>query len=156
MNKKATCTILRVFGMIFILAGLGLATFGIYSSFTLFHGILNYILIGVGAVGVLLSVILFLIAKKITKKICLKCGFDLYGCEYEWVLDSVEDEVAQSTLEGDYYSNEVAKYTITAVCPHCGKERVYRKEFTSADYRTRTYRNSNKLIDDWCKNQFGH
>lgn len=156
MNKKTKCKLLRFFGILFLLAGLGSAAYGVYSWITVEPSILCYILVGAGAVAVFLATILFASAKKTAKKICLKCGCDLHGCAYEWELDSIQDNVEQSTIQGDYYSTETMKYIITATCPHCGKERVYHKDFTSSNYGTRTYRNPNKLIEDWCKQQFGH
>ncbi len=156
MNKKKKSGIVNIFGLILLLAGLGSAGYGAYAWFTVGGSILNYVLVGAGAVVVLVAVGLFSSAKKMKKKICLKCGCDLNGCAYEWVLDSIQDDVNQTATQGDYYSTETMKYIITATCPHCGKERIYHKDFTSSNYGTRTYRNPNKLIEDWCKQQFGH
>ena len=157
MNKKSKSRLLKFLGVIFILGGLGLLGYEIYNVFfNKTEGILEYCLMGAGGFLFILGIILASSGRKSAKNICLKCGASLEGCAYEWELDSVQDQVTHSTIEGSYYSAEVAKYTIKATCPECGKERVYFKEFTSSDYKTRTYRNPDKLINDWCKKTFGH
>lgn len=157
MNKKTKINLMMFFGLLFVLVGLGLGVYEVYIIFSVMViKMLSYILLAVAAVALIVGIVLLVVAKKISKDICLKCGCDLDGCAYEWVLESMQDNISQSSIDGDYYSTESIKYVITATCPKCEKQRVFYKEFTSADYRTRTYRNPNKQIEDWCKNKFGH
>ena len=78
----------------------------------------------------------------LTAKTCGFCGKSMDGCAYSY------QEVRR------HYDNNGAKVTIEirAVCPYCGKEKTFRKDFTiragsdNLDYK----------IDSYCRKKFGH
>ncbi|MBP3619515.1 MAG: hypothetical protein J6J24_02520 [Clostridia bacterium] len=157
MNKKKKSLLLKILGAIFLFAGLGLVGYEIYGVF--FNEqktLLNYILLGVGAVLIILGFVFLVVGRSLTKNICLGCGCDLCGCAYEWQLESLQDEIGSNQEDNEYFSKEMAHYVITATCPCCEKKRTYRQAFTAYDYRSRTFVNVNKQIEDWCKHKFGH
>lgn len=114
--------------------------------------ILNICLIVGGAVCIILSFILLSFAKKKAKKCCKKCGHSLNGCAYEWVLNSLD----MSRANDMSFSSQIASYDIKAICPHCGAERTYHQEFVASDFSTGTQKNTQVLIENWCKEMFGH
>lgn len=157
MNKKKKVTMLKLIGAVFLLAGAGLIGFEIYNIFfneqkTLLH----YILLGAGVLSLILGFVLCVVGKSLSRNICLHCGCDLQYCGYEWQLETLQDEIGSNQEDNEYFSKEMAHYVITATCPHCEKKRVFRKAFTAYDYRSRTFVNINKEIEDWCKHKFGH
>ena len=158
MNKKKKSNILNIFGFILALGGLGMAGYGAYDLITTEDkgSYLCYILLGCGVVALVLGIVMLANGRKIKKDICLKCGEPLQLCAYEWVLETLHNEVSSNMNDDRYYSKEMARYKITATCNKCGKERIFYKEFMSYDYRTRTENNVTRLIEDWCKQKFGH
>ncbi len=138
----------KIFAIILFSIVLGVVGYEIYNI--VFTDNINLALhISFLAVGVVvgLGLILFLAIKtKRDKCSCNKCGSSLKGCAYEWQLVRIYD-----TLE-----NQMAQYQVTATCPKCGKEKIFNKDFIVASERTGAVANPQKLIEDWCKQMFGH
>lgn len=155
MNKKSAINILKFFGFLLLVGGLAFAA---YEAYIMFEDgsekieTLNIILAAVGAFLAVLGIVLFSVGGKISKKTCKKCGTPLNLCAYEWVLVKLSNTHAPDNS----LATRVASYQITATCPRCQKKRVYNQEFTVFDYRNGMENNATMLIENWCKEKFGH
>ena len=130
-----------------MLGGLALTGYEVYKVITEDANYALHILLLV--VGILLCIasFLFLFIKIHKDKVrCPKCGQSLKGCAYEWQLVRLYD-----TLE-----NQMAQYEVKATCSQCGNEKIYNKDFIVSSVRSGAVANPQKLIEDWCKQMFGH
>ncbi len=144
--------ILILLGIVLFAAGLGLGIFSVIHILTTGVDILGISLFAVCAVLMIVGIVLYANFFNKKKKGCLKCGKNLYGCAYEWVLTQLHNQFSRDNS----YSYQVAAYDIKATCPHCGKECNFHQEFIATDYATGAQYNTQKLVEDWCKDKFGH
>lgn len=148
--KKIKCLIWL--NLILFSSGLGIGIFSVIHILTAGMDVLGISLFAVCAVLMIVGIALYAKFYNKKKNACLKCGKNLYGCAYEWVLTQLYNQYARDNT----YSYQVAAYDIKATCPHCGKVCSFHQEFIATDYATGSQYNTQKLIEDWCKNKFGH
>ena len=152
MNKIKKIKIIIWTSILLFVAGLVLGIYDVIDSLTSGFDVLSIILFAVCTVLMIVGIALYAKFSDIKKKACSKCGNPLYGCAYEWVLTELYNKFARD----NNYSYQVAAYDIKAICPHCGEEVKFHQEFIATDYATGSQYNTQKLIEDWCKEKFGH
>lgn len=132
--KQAKNTIM--IGTILIAAGIVLAIATSFESTTLI-------------IGIILVVIGFFMTKsgkERARKFCHKCSASLNGCAYRW------EETRRYVRNSSTYSN----VRITSVCPECGAEFTFNKEFCIYNDNTRTYYDIEDLVENYTISKFGH
>lgn len=132
--KQAKTTMMVGIG--FILGGIILALATNFDTTTLIIGIVA-VLIGVG---------LFKGGKEKSRKFCQKCASSLNGCAYRW----------KETRRYVKNSSEYSVVRITSICPNCGHEFTFTKEFCYYNDNTRTYYDIESLVDSYTIEKFGH
>ena len=153
--QKTKVLVLRLFALLFFVGGgvmVGIGAYNFIQKGISENLVLNSCLVGGGALLIVLTFVFMHIAKNIKSKMCLKCGCSLDGCAYEWVLLSLNLKRSRD----DSFASQVASYEVTAKCPNCGRERKYRQEYLAADLVDGSQNNTQKMIEDWCKEKFGH
>lgn len=152
LNRMTKIKIIVWTSILMFVAGLVLGIYDVIDSLIGGFDILSIILFVVAAVLMIVGIALYAKFSNIKRKACLKCGKPLYGCAYEWVLTQLYNKFARDNS----VSYQVAAYDIKAICPHCEKEINFHQEFIATDYATGAQYNTQKLIEDWCKEKFGH
>lgn len=153
--QKTKVLLLRFFALLFFVGGGVAVGFGAYNFIQTgveVNLVMNISLVAGGVLLILVTFVFTHFAKNIKSKMCLKCGSSLDGCAYEWVLLSLNLKRSRD----ESFAGQVATYEVTAQCPHCGKERKYRQEYLAADLVDGSQNNTQKMIEDWCKEKFGH
>ncbi len=147
MNKKHFLRLVQIMGFILFVGGIALA---IYSGYGLFFTDVKrteYIIIfSIGIAALVIGILMFFISFKKVKNVCPKCGCSFKGCAYSWQLVRLYNN----------YSNQMAQYKVIAKCPNCGAEKVFNQDFVVSDYQNRTTTNPQMMIEEWCRNKFGH
>lgn len=132
--KQAKNTMLIGVGL--IIAGIILAAVTNFSETTLIIGIIM----------VVVGVIMFRSGKERARKFCRKCNASLHGCAYRW----------QETKRYVRNSSTYSDVRITSVCPECGAEYTFTKEFCIYNDNTQTYYDIEDLVDQYTIEKFGH
>lgn len=152
--QKKTFLFMLISGIVLAFGGLFMFLFSFFTWISNFQksATVNLVLIICGIVIFFVGCGILLWVKRISKKFCKKCHNPLFGCEYSWVLTALDLRRARD----ESFTYQVACYDITAICPHCEKEKKFHQEFLATDFTNGTQINTQKLIEDWCREMFGH
>ena len=90
----------------------------------------------------IVGVVMYLVATGEARKRCNACGKSMKGCAYSY------QEVSSKPVE----SGLSVTMEIRAECPHCGKEKVFRKNFSTGKNGS----NIQYQVDSFCRDKFGH